>query len=361
MLRSSLPLARLWGVEVRAHVSLLLLLFLSVGYSAATFSNTTRGLGLWLALFFGVLVREGARVLAALYAGLPLRGILLLPIGGVFALAPSPERAVPRLNRSITFAGPVANLGAGLLLAGIILVLVPEVSLLGQPWISTQHVLRSLVWMQLLLGVVGLLPQSLLPSRNLAGSPDLAPTQRAFGNLGGAVGVLLLLLGFAFMSLWVVVLGSAFVLTAQLRSQRSFADTGTGALPAREAMLRDYVVLSSSDTFQSALSRTSQSLQDTYPVLRGDTLVGSISRSVIARHLRFEGDGYLQGAMNRLLDIAGPEETVGTVLRRASATGAGDLVPVVQDGTVLGILTPQSLARAAQMPQTSGPRAGSTS
>lgn len=361
MLRTSIPLARLLGVEVRAHVSLLMLLFLAVGYSVATSTSTARGLGLWLALVFAILVREGARGLAAVYAGLALRGILLLPVGGVFALAPSPDGSTPGANRSITFAGPLANLLAGLLLLGTATALVPEVSLLDQPWIGLHHVLRSMVWMQLLLGVVGLLPPNLLPSRTLAGVAESGPAQRAFANLGGLVGVLLLLLGFAFMSLWVVVLGSAFVLTAQLRAQRPFSETRAGALLARDAMLSDYVVLSSSDTFQSALNRISQTLQETYPVLRGDTLVGSISRGVIARHLRFEGDGYLQGAMNRVLETADPDEPVGGVFRRASGSGAGDLVPVVQGGTVLGILTPQSLARALQGKRSSetGASAGS--
>ena len=351
MLRSSLPLARILGVEVRAHISLVLLLFLAVGYSIATSSNAARGIGLWLALCFAVLVREFARTLTALQAGLPLRGILLLPVGGVFALAARPDGRTPEGGRAIALSGPAANLLVGLLLFGMITALVPELSLLHQPWIGTHHILRSVVWMQLLLGIVGMLPPKLLPTRSIgeaAGRPETRKTPRVFTDVGGLAGILLLLVGFAFVSLWIVVLGSALLLTAQLRLQRPAGGIGGQEMRVKDAMLQDFVLLSSSDTFKGALQRVTQSLQDTFPVVRGNVLVGSISRGVLARNLRFGGDGYLQGAMNRVTEIAEPDEIVGKVLQRANGPDAAEVLPVLQHGVVVGILTPQGAARAAQ-------------
>src|ERR1700761_7328861 len=118
MLRSSIPFGRLFGVEVRVHISFVLLLALSVGYSTLILNNLGRGLALWLALVFAVLVREVARGLAALYTGLQLRGLLLLPVGGVMAFIPR-EPGAPRPNmRLVTAAAPLANLAVGLMLMG---------------------------------------------------------------------------------------------------------------------------------------------------------------------------------------------------------------------------------------------------
>jgi len=113
-----------------------------------------------------------------------------------------------------------------------------------------------------------------------------------------------------------------------------------------DVMLTEFTPLSSSDTLQGALARTVHSLQDVFPVVRGDRLVGSVSRQTIADNLQANGDSYLQGVMTRSLQLAGPEEKVVSVLRRAGAQGASEFIPVVEGAAMLGILTPQSLSRA---------------
>ena len=55
-----------------------------------------------------------------------------------------------------------------------------------------------------------------------------------------------------------------------------------------EVMLTEYTLLSSSDTLQGALDRTVHSLQDVFPVVRGDRLVGSIARQTISERLQTE-------------------------------------------------------------------------
>ena len=71
--------------------------------------------------------------------------------------------------------GPIANFAVGLLLLGTSYALEPHVSLLAQPWISTSHILRSLVWMQIILGMVSLLPMPVVPAER---SPAPTRTRR---------------------------------------------------------------------------------------------------------------------------------------------------------------------------------------
>ena len=160
----------------------------------------------------------------------------------------------------------------------------------------------------------------------------------------------LLLMGFSpqnwLMNLWPILIGAMLLLASYLKAGQALSETDGDAILVHEVMLTEYTMLSSSDTLQGSLARTVHSLQDVFPVLRGDRLVGSVSRQTIADHLHAEGDSYLQGVMTRSLQLAGPEEKVALALRRAATFGASEFIPVVENGTMLGILTPQSLSRA---------------
>jgi CBS domain-containing protein len=352
MLRSSLPIGRYFGVDVRLHLSFLLLLALSMGYSTYAMNDAMRGIGLWLALCLAVLVREVARSIAALYSGLKLRALFLLPVGGVMAFAPRPEGAPPANTRLVTAAAPIANFGMGLLLLGLCYSLEPHVSLFAQPWIGFGHLLRSFVWMQMVLGVVNLLPAAALPTRQLVRSKaNVVPTARnagpAFG-IAAAIAIAVVLAGFVMMNLWLIILGGFMLLGAQLRAGAPIEVGEAGAILVRDVMLTEYTLLSSSDTLRGALETTAHSLQDVFPVVRGNRLVGAVSRHTLANRLQAEGDGYLQGIMTRSVPFAAPTEKLVDALRRASSLGANDFIPVVEDGAMLGILTPQSLSRSVQ-------------
>jgi len=359
MLRSSFSVGRFMGVDLRIHISFPILLALAVGYSIAATGSPVRGFGLWLALVFAVAVRETARVLVAAYTGLHLRALFLLPVGGVMAMAPREDGGVGS-TRAVVLAAPLANFGVGLLLLGLSYAIDPHVPLLAQPWISIGHILRSFVWTQFAMGAVNLLPTAALPSPQMLRSRSAqtsdqtgvktAPASRlrrpSFG-LGTMLAFAMLVAGIALMNVWIVLFGCFALLGAQIQSRQTL-DSNDETILVREVMLTEFTLLSSSDTLQGALDRTTHSLQDVFPVVRGDRLVGSVSRQTIADHLQATGDSYLQGVMTRSLQLAAPAEKLVVALRRAGSQGASEFIPVVEDGAMLGILTPQSLARAVQ-------------
>jgi CBS domain-containing protein len=360
MLRSSIPFGRFFGVEVRVHISFLLLLAAAVGYSAVFMNNVGRGVGLWLALCFAVLVREVARAIAALYSGLQPRAVLLLPVGGVMAFAPR-EQGAPRTGmRLVAVAAPIANFGMGLLLIGFSYGLEPGISLFAQPWISLHHVLRSTVWIQFLVGAVNLLPAAAMPTRRILRTPQSPPSPvlRAINpalGLNIGLAIVLMLAGFFFGNVWFIFFGGLMLLWSQLRMGPALDTVETGSILVSDVMLTEYTLLSSSDTLRGALAQTAHSLHDVFPVVRGDRLVGSISRDTLATRLQLDGDGYLQAAMNRTLAFAEPSEKLVDVLRRAPSFAASGILPVVEDGAVLGILTPQSLSRGVQLARLTRP------
>ena len=114
----SFPIGRFLGVDVRIHTFFILLLVLSTSYASMSGASGGRGFALWVFLLMAVVVREIARAIAAVWFGLDLRSILLLPTGGLlsFATPEATERAAtPEMQKRMAVIGPIANIGFGLL------------------------------------------------------------------------------------------------------------------------------------------------------------------------------------------------------------------------------------------------------
>jgi CBS domain-containing protein len=363
------------------HVSFPLLLIGAAVYSTAELSSPNRGIALWFTLLLAVLVRELARSIAAAYVGLRLRALILLPIGGVMAFSSREGAAQPTRpdTRWVALSGPIANFALGLLLLGFCLAIEPSVSLIAQPLIGIQHILRSLIWMQFLLGAVSLIPTSALPLRQLL-APKQNPDQTistqgnaALGSdkqasakssttppvigIGTLVAIAMVLCGVLISQLyWLIALGASLLIYLQLKNMQSHVNLEGDSILVRDVMLTEYTLLSSSDTLRGALDRTVHSMQNIFPVVRGSRLVGCIGRQTIAEHLVTDGDSYLQGSMNRNLPIAAPDEKLRDALRRAATLGASEFVPVVENNALIGILTAQSLTRAVQQVKLTRPQ-----
>jgi CBS domain-containing protein/Zn-dependent protease len=337
------------GVELRIHAFFPLLAVLCLVLSPA--DGLMRGLGLFLVLVAAILVRETARLLVAAWLGLRLRAILLLPIGGLFAYADpeSQENASQGSGQfAMALAGPLANGATALLLAAAFLGASGEVNLLNQPWISAHWLVRSMVWMQAGLGLLHLLPAYPLDcGRLLRGSfarkHGFAPAGRLAAGLGQALALAAMAGGWLLHSPWLIIAGFFILIGAQIEDQGVFFQSVVDTVHMREVMLTDFASLSPSDTLADALVRCVHSLQEDFPVVRGPQLVGIISRQRIVDALRNDGNGYVQSAMSKAFQIARPEDTLGTAIRRIQ-TGRGlSLIPIAENGRIVGIVSVQNL------------------
>jgi CBS domain-containing protein/Zn-dependent protease len=339
------------GVEMRVHAFFPLLAVVCLGLSASEGVSLMRGLGLFLVLVAAVAVRETARLLVAAWLGLRLRAILLLPIGGLFAYADpeSQENCGQGGGQfAMALAGPLANLATALLLAAAFLGASGDLKLFDQPWISSAWLLRSMVWMQAGLGVLHLLPAYPLDGgRLLRGSfareHGFAPSGRAAAGIGQVLALAAMIGGMLLHSPWMIIAGFFIMIGAQIEDQGVFFQSVVDTVRMREVMLTDFATLSPSDTLADALVRCIHSLQEDFPVVRGPQLVGIVSRQRIVDALRNDGNGYVQAVMSRAFQVAQPEDTLGTTIRRIQ-TGRGlSLIPVTESGRVVGIVSVQNL------------------
>ena len=337
------------GVELRIHAFFPLLAFVCVGISAT--DGWLRGLGLFLVLTSAVLVRETARLLVAAWLGLRLRAILVLPIGGLFAYA-NPE-SQENANQgggqfAMALAGPLANMATALVLIATFLGASGDIKLFDQPWITSAYLLRSMVWMQAGLAVLHLLPAYPLDGGRLlrggfARKHGFAPVGRAATGLGQLLALVAMVGGMYLRSPWLVIAGFLIMIGAQIEDQGVFFQSVVDTVQMREVMLTDFATLSPSDTLADALVRCVHSLQEDFPVVRGPQLVGIVSRQRIVDALRNDGNGYVQSVMSRAFQVARPEDTLGTTIRRLTAGRGLALIPVTESGRVVGIVSVQNL------------------
>jgi CBS domain-containing protein/Zn-dependent protease len=337
------------GVELRVHVFFPLLAIVCLGISSA--DGWQRGLGLFLILVIAIVVREIARLLVVAWLGLRLRAILLLPIGGLFAYA-NPE-SQENANRgggqfALALAGPLANWATALALAAVILGSSGDVRLLDQPFITSAHLLRSMVWMQAFLGLLHMLPAYPLDCGRLIRSSfarkhSFASAGRAAAGLGQGLALAAMLGGMLLHEPWLIIAGFFIMIGAQIEDQGVFFQSVVDTVRMREVMLTDFSTLSPSDTLADALVRCVHSLQEDFPVVRGPELVGIVSRQRIVDALRTDGNGYVQSVMSRAFQVARPEDTLGTTIRRLTAGHGLALIPITESGRVVGIVSVQNL------------------
>jgi len=359
----SFPLGRWFGVDLRVHTFFVLPLAYWLLASAAGVS-AWRGVALWLALVLVVLVREIARFITAAWHGLRIRSVLLLPIGGLFAYSgpDSAEHAVePKVQRAMAMVGPAASL----LFAGIVAALIagasPQVSLIAQPLITPEHLMRSLVWLSALLGALHFVPAYPLDAGRLvrggfARTKGAAQATKAASGMGQALGVLAMIAGLALVALpnnggalgigpWLILGGFFVFIGAQLEDQGVVFQSVVETVRMRDVMLTEFSTMSPSDTLADALYKAIHSLQDEFPVVRGANLVGVVSRQGILQALRSGGNGYVQSIMSRAFQVAEPEDSLGLMIRRV-AGGRMSLVPVAERGRIVGIVTWQNLSNS---------------
>ncbi len=353
----SLPIGTFFGVEVRVHIFCLILLGLCIGYASMLEGNGGRGIVLWLLLLVSVAVREIARAFGAAWWGLKLRSILLLPTNGLFAYADgeATERAnTPAMQRRLALIGPTANLLFGLTLASIVLTITPQVDFLVRPFILPGHLLRAFIWSNLLLGLLHLVPALPLDCGRVlrAEMIKVHGSLKALRSSSGLTQVacfLVMVTGFYTNNLWGAIMGGFVLFAANLEDPGFQPATETDTVKMRDVMLTEYSTLSASDTLEDALQRSVHVMQDVFPVVRGVSMVGAVSRQSLVEALASQGNGYVQGVMTRSFQSAHPDDSLVKTLRRVMAGRGAQLLPVLEGERVVGIITPQNLAQSMGM------------
>jgi Zn-dependent protease/CBS domain-containing protein len=357
MRRWSIPVLDICGIHFRVHFSFPLMFCLVWILETGRGPQVgLRSFALVLMVLFAVMVHQMGQALMAARHGIKVRSVVLLPIAGIALLDEQAQRGIDaRREIRIALAGPIVNLVVAGLTGATILVFWPQVQLFSFPWLTPFDLPRSLVWAQLFVGLLNLLPAYPLDGGRilravLASNGDQVTATRRAVSIGQFFSLALFLCGGAVFlgsssnNLWIMMAGVFLFLAAQLEDRSMILQAVLERVRVVDVMITDFMTLSPADTLADALQRAVEPPQEEFPVVRGTDMVGVISRQQMAESMQEEGNGYVQSAMRREYLVAGPQESLAAVLRRIGRSGLA-MIPVVEGDYLVGIITFQNLMR----------------
>ena len=363
MRRWSIPVLDIFGIRFRMHFSFPLMFFMIWSLESGRGSLVGwRCLLLMSLVLFAVLIHELGHAVVAARNGIHVRSVVLLPIAGIAMLDEKAQRGLDSpCEIRISLAGPIVNLAMAFLLGTSLLLLRPQVHVFSFPWLTPFNLPRSLVWANVFVAALNLLPAYPLDGGRilravLARSGDQINATRRAVSIGQLFSFLLFVLGsVVFLStsssslwlsnnLWIMMAGVFLFLAAQLEDRSMILQAVLERVHVRDVMITDFATLSPADTLADALKRSLDPPQDEFPVVRGTDMVGVISRRQMAESLEEEGDAYVQSAMRREYLVAGPQESLAAVLRRIGRSGLA-MIPVVEGDYLVGLISFQNLMR----------------
>ncbi len=341
------------GIELRIHMTFLLLLMYATLVLPHDSGDTSvwamqRGLALVGIIFVCVVLHELGHAVASRYYGVHIKGIMLLPTGGVALVDPNTQMEnAKNLAREarIAMAGPLVNavLAAG---SALVLVVRPHGSLLSEPLITVQSLPRSFFWINFFIFAFNLLPAFPMDGGRilrawLARKMEFQPATRRAVNIGHVFAAAFMFAGIVISS-WLMLFGLFMFVAAQMEERTVMFLSVVEAVHMEDIMLTEFSILSPADTLEDALSKAVHSLQDDFPVVRGGDLVGVINKQTILEQLRREGNGYVQSVMSKAFEVAAKSESLASAFRRLTSQGL-TLIPVVDQERLVGIVTLQNL------------------
>ncbi len=343
----SWKIGTLTGIELRIHVTFLLLLgWVGAAHWIAgrSVDAALNGMAFILALFSCVLLHELGHSLAARRYGIPTRDITLLPIGGVARLERMPEK--PGQELWVALAGPAVNVAIAAVLFAW-LSITHQWAPLGQMHVASGPFLERLLIANVWLVLFNLIPafpmdggrilRALLASR----MEYVRATQIAAG-IGQGMALVFGLIGLfgnpmlLFIALFVWIGASQEASATQMKA----AMAGT---PIRAAMLTDFRRLEDGDTLADAVRLILEGSQQDFPVMEGGRVAGILTRADLLIALAEHGPDYpVTATMRRDFLTTDYTEMLEVAFQRLQACDCHTM-PVIHDGRLAGLLTMDNL------------------
>ncbi|WP_026005074.1 site-2 protease family protein [Streptomyces sp. AA1529] len=378
-MRATFPLGRIAGVRIGVHWSVLLIFalitwvlarsrFPQVEPGRAEALYWVTGLGTALLFFGSLLAHELAHAIVARRNGVLVEDITLWLLGGLARL--KSEASEPGAELRIAGVGPLVSLllGVGFGLGSWLVHLLgaPRLLVEAAAWLAVINVLLALfntIPAAPLDG--GRLLRALLWRRSgdrLRAAVRATLVGRAFGWLLVVGGVLLFLTARAFDGLWLALVGWFLVTAATAEGRQAQIRSTLAGVPVRRAMTGDPVLALAGLTIGQFLADPRYRYRHSaFPAVGAAGDAAGLITLERAQHVRADqrettavGDVMLP--LSEVVTV-GPDDPLADLLPRMEP-GAEHRVLVLEDGQVVGIVSPSDIGRTLSwlMPQQQHPR-----
>jgi len=348
------------GIPIRVHITFFLILLLGAyqwGSMTGTLNGAVFGLALMILLFVCVTLHELGHGLVARAFGVPVREIVLLPLGGVAQISKNPDKPLHELL--IAIAGPLVNVGLAIVLLvplGLSIgpMLLTGHGLLPEELDNTASFTTALSW--LFAANVSLVLFNLIPAFPLDGGRVLRAllamfmgfprATRAAAAIGQMIAILLGIYG---------VLNGHFILTliavfiffgAGQETAEAEAKAVLDTLRVGDAYNKHALTLAVGDRASRVVDYILTSYQPDFAVLQGGNLLGIVTRNDVLEALASHtADTFATEIMQREFLKVDANKSLDEV-RRMMGEHAIRIAAVYDGAHYLGLISLEDIAEA---------------
>jgi len=345
----SFTIARVFGSEVRIHITFfLLLLWIGVAhYQQGGMAAAVEGIIFILALFACVVAHEFGHALMARRYGIRTPDITLLPIGGLARLERMPEK--PAQEIAVALAGPAVNV----VIAAILIVVLgasvdaDALQALENPTVSF---LARLATVNVFLVVFNMIPafpmdggrvlRALLAMRY----SRLRATQIA-ARIGQGLAFFFGFLGLMTGNPILIFIAIFVYLAATAEAQQTGLQDVARNIGVRDAMITRYEALGPQATIGDAADALLRTTQHEFPVIDGGGhLRGVLTRNAMIEALSATGPGTpVLNAMATNVPVIGLNSRLERALQAMQAANAPAIGVVDADQRLVGYISPENI------------------
>ena len=355
----SLKLFSVRGIDVRLHFTFPLILLwgaFQFGVAGGSMSSALFGVIAVSLLFVLVTLHEFGHSFAAMYYKVPVKQIVLSPIGGVAQLQHIPDNPVQEFVISI--AGPAVNFVIAVLMALFIPILGLGATdfmtaLSGTAGLTITAVFAYVFAYNIFLALFNLIPAFRLDGGRvfralLAMKLDYGQATNIAAAVGKALAVMMGLYGLLNGGIFMVFI-AMFVFTAAGQEAKMVKHrVSLKGFTVHDVYATSAYTLTPYHRLEQAVQLMMMSGQSSFPVVNNDVLEGFITRHDLSEAMKSRG-GHTWVNMIMRQDIApvSPLLPLEEAQKRMIVEGL-DALPVVENGLYLGLLTHWNINQVAQ-------------
>ena len=342
----SFPIGRLFGSQLRVHVTFLLLLAF-IGASA--WAERGPEAALWttifiLLLFTCVVAHEFGHALMARRFGIRTPDVTLLPIGGLARLEKMPEK--PGQEILVALAGPAVNVVIWAVLTLLFGAPTEPDQLTGLA-VAPSTLPAQLATLNLILAIFNMIPAFPMDGGRVLRAvvalfTDRVTATRIAAGAGQVVAFLMALTGLMSGNLMLVLIAGFIFIAAGGESADVAMRDVARKLMARDAMITEYEALRPEDAIGLAATTLIRTTQHEFPVLdAGGHLAGFLTREALFHAMAEDRSDTRVGDVMQSVPAVTLRDGLETVLERL---GTNPAVAVLdREGHLLGYITRENV------------------
>lgn len=307
-----------------------------------------------LAIFVCITLHEFGHALIARKYNCKTRSITLLPIGGVASMEAIPENPKEELN--VALAGPLVNIV-------IATFLYLALSVFGSPTpsfdkdfvIGSDNFLYVLMYANFFIALFNMIPAFPMDGGRvfralLAIKISRTKATRITAAFAQVIAVLFILIGF-FYNFFLIIIGVFVLLGARSEWFVEYSRFMLREHTVKDILIHRYESMEAGSSIEDAVKHLLDSTEDHFLVMEEGKVVGTVNKEILLKGLD-DHDSHVpvREIMDRSFRTLHPDDELSEVYNpQKGLLKSGHLMPVIENGKLLGVLDFENIAEFIQV------------